>query len=81
MPATKDDVETAKVKRQPLADLLGVTPSCISQAAHGKYFVRNFPVWEWAVWHPRGNTIRFYRVPKPLLRDLVPPEEHILYGL
>jgi hypothetical protein len=81
MPATQDDVETAKVTRNALADILGVAGPTVSNAAHNKYFVRDFPVWEWAVWHPRGSTIRFYRVPKPILRDLVPPEEHILYGL
>lgn len=81
MPLTDEEVETAKVKRMDLARLLGVSGAIISRAAHEKYYVQGRPVFDWAVWHPRGNQVRHYRVPKDILRDLVPPSEHIIYGL
>ena len=81
MPTVYDEVETAKVDRRQLADILGVRPPNISRAAHKKYLCQGFPVHEWAVWHPRGNQVLHYQVPKPILRDLLPPSEHIIYGL
>lgn len=80
MPAVEEK-RTAKVRRRQLAELLGVAPAAISRAAHDKYFCKGYPVWEWAVWHPRGNIVRYYEVPKEILRDLVPPSEHHIYGL
>ena len=81
MAAADQAEETAKVDRQTLADMLGVQPQTVSRASHGKYFVKDYPVFEWAVWHPRGGQVRHYRVPKSILRDLVPPSEHMIYGL
>lgn len=81
MPSVAEEKDTAKVKRRDLAELLGVRPAVISRAAHEKYFCQGYPVFEWAVWHPRGNQVRHYEVPKEILRDLVPPSEHIIYGL
>lgn len=81
MPAVAEEKETAKVNRRELAELLGVRPAAVSRAAHETFFCQGHPVFEWAVWHPRGNKIRYYEVPKPILRDLVPPSEHYIYGL
>jgi hypothetical protein len=81
MPAVAEEKETAKINRPELAELLGVQPPTLSRAAQEKYFCRGYRVWEWAVWHPRGNQVRHYEVPKEILRDLVPPSEHIKYGL
>jgi hypothetical protein len=81
MPAVAQDEETAKVERRSLAQMLGVTPNAVSTAAHEKYFCKGYPVFEWAVWHPRGTKVRHYQVPKDVLRDLVPKDEHYIYGL
>jgi hypothetical protein len=80
MPAVSDK-ETSKVSLRDLADLLDRDDSTVSRCARGKYFCAGYPVWEWAVWHPRGNVIRHYQVPKHILRDLVPQDEHVIYGL
>lgn len=81
MPAVAEKRETAKVDRVTLAELLNVAPGTISRCAHRDYFCRDFPIFEWAVWHPRGNQVRHYEVPKEILRDLLPPSEYQNYGL
>lgn len=80
MPAVADK-DTAKVNRETLAGLLNRDPSTLSRAAREKYFCNEYPVFEWAVWHPRGNHIRHYEVPKHVLRDLLPQSEYWKYGL
>lgn len=80
METTEEEV-TRKVDVSTLADLLDVSKSAVSRAGHMKFFCQGFPVFEWAEWHPRGNKIRFYRVPRSVMLDLVPPEEYDRWGL
>ncbi|WP_148278300.1 helix-turn-helix domain-containing protein [Salinibacter ruber] len=61
-------IATEKLDREELADMLGVTPNTVSGAAHGQFLCRGHAVHEWAVWHPRGNQVRYYEVPKEIIR-------------
>jgi hypothetical protein len=81
MPAVAENEDTRKVTRMELAEMLNRSGDAISRAAHKKFFCNGWPIFEWAEWHPRGNQIRFYRVPVHVLRDLVPPSEYDRWGL
>lgn len=80
MPDTKK-VDTVRIKRRELADLLGVSGAAVSRAVHQKFYCGGFPIWEWAEWHPRGNQIEAYEVPKWAVKDLADQEEWPKYDI
>lgn len=81
MPAVSQEEDTRAVSRGDLADMLNRNPSTLSQAARDTYFCNDYPVFEWAVWHPRGNEIRHYDVPVRFLKERLPKEEWTRYGI
>lgn len=75
------DPPTSKLSRTELADIFDVQPATISKCAHEKFLCRGYAVWEWAEWHPRGNTVRFYRVPHPVLKQKIHRDEWPKYDI
>lgn len=65
-----------------LAGLLGVAPSRISLSVHRGWHVYDYPIFDWAVWHPSGHKVKRYEVPYKIVKEEMPdPEEdEELYG-
>lgn len=80
MPAITEKA-TKQVRLEDLADMLNRDSTSVSRAAHDKYFCAGYPVFKWAVWHPRGNQVRHYEVPVHDLKELLPPAEYSKYGI
>jgi hypothetical protein len=81
MPVTAEKARTTNLDLGEVAELLGVTKSAVSGAAHNDGLVKGYHVAEWANWHPRGKTIRSYDVPHEAIRRFVPPDEYGRYGI
>lgn len=69
-----ESTDTRKLNRNQLAEALGVEPHTVSGATHGRFLCQGYPLHEWAVWHPRGNEVRYYEVPTHALQT-EPSEE------
>jgi len=61
--------ETTQLDRNEVADLLGVKPNTVSNAAHNKFICQGYFVYDWAVWHPKGNMILHYEVPNDIIEE------------
>lgn len=80
MPATVSD-DYRKVKQKDLAEMIDRTPGALSQAVRRTHFCAEYPVFEWAKWHPGGKQIMHYEVPVQVLKELLPEEEYARYGI
>lgn len=80
MPAVAEK-DTRKVKQKDLAEMIDRTPTALSQAVRRTYFCAEYPVFEWAKWHPGGKQIMHYEVPVRVLKELLPKEEWTKYGI
>jgi len=81
MPATVSDQEYREVSQQDLAAMIDRAPGTLSRAVRRRYYCAEYPVFEWAKWHPAGNQIECYRVPVQVLKELLPEEEYAKYGV
>ena len=69
------------VKQKDLADMLDRTPGALSQAVRRTHLCADYPVFEWAEWHPGGKQILHYKVPIQVLKEILPEEEYARYGI
>ena len=81
MPTTVSDQKYREISQKELAAMLDRAPATVSRAVRRKYYCADYPVFEWAKWHPAGNQIECFRVPVQVLKELLPEEEFVRYGL
>lgn len=80
MPVVSDQ-DTRPVKQKDLAAMLDRTPTALSQAVRRTYYCADYPVFEWAKWHPGGKQIEAYEVPTQVLKELLPEQEWSKFGI
>jgi hypothetical protein len=80
MPTVSEE-HTRKVKQKDLAKMLDRSPGAVSQAVRRTHYCAGYPVFDWAKWHPNGKQIEHFEVPLQVLKELVPEEEYLKYGI